>query len=79
MLYIMGILILARYIPILAPLAIAGLLSTKRIAPQSLGTLRVETPVFALMTFSTILIVQLLSFVPVLVLGPIAEQLVGVR
>ena len=75
MLYIMGILILARYIPILAPLAIAGLLSTKRIAPQSLG----ETPVFALTTFSIVLIVQLLNFVPVLVLDPIAEWQVGVR
>lgn len=73
------VLIIARYIPIIAPLAIAGFLSTKRIAPQSLGTLRVETPVFALTTFSIILIVQLLNFVPVLVLGPIAEQLAGAR
>lgn len=74
-----AVLIIARYIPIIAPLAIAGLLATKRVAPQTSGTLRVETPVFGLTTFSIIVIVQLLNFVPVLVLGPIAEQLVGVR
>jgi len=73
------ILIIARYIPILAPLAIAGFLATKRVAPQTAGTLRVETPVFGLTTFSIIVIVQLLNFVPVLVLGPVAEQLVGAR
>ncbi|HXF03772.1 MAG TPA: potassium-transporting ATPase subunit KdpA, partial [Candidatus Macondimonas sp.] len=71
------ILVLGRYIPILAPLAIAGFLSVKRVAPQTAGTLRVETPVFALTTFSLIVIVQLLNFVPVLVLGPVAEQLAG--
>lgn len=73
------VLILARFIPIIAPLAIAGFLVAKRVAPQTAGTLRVETPVFALTTFSIIVIVQLLNFVPVLVLGPVAEQLAGVR
>lgn len=73
------VLIIARYVPILAPLAIAGFLAAKRVTPQTSGTLRVETPVFALTTFSIIVIVQLLNFVPVLVLGPVAEQLVGAR
>lgn len=68
--------ILGRFIPILAPLAIAGYLATKRVAPETAGTLRLDTPLFGATTFSLILIVTLLNFLPVLVVGPIAEQLV---
>jgi len=72
------VLILARYIPMIAPLAIAAFLSAKRSAPETVGTLRTETPTFGLMVFAIIVIVQGLSFFPYLILGPIAEQLVGV-
>ena len=68
-------LILARYIPILAPLAIAGYIGAKKAAPQTAGTLRVDTPIFAGMTLSVILIVGALSYFPLAVMGPIAEQL----
>lgn len=73
------VLILARYIPMIAPLAIAAFLAAKRTAPQTVGTLRTETPTFGLTVFSIIVIVQVLNFFPYLILGPIAEQLVGVR
>ncbi len=72
------ILILARFIPIFAPLAIAGSLAAKRVAPPSAGTLRVDTPIFAGATLSVIVILTLLNFLPVLVLGPVSEQLVAV-
>ncbi len=72
------ILILARFIPIFAPLAIAGFLASKRVAPQTAGTLRIETPIFAATVVSVIFILTLLNFLPVLVLGPIGEQLVAV-
>ena len=71
-------LILARFIPIFAPLAIAGSLAVKRVAPQTAGTLRIETPIFAATVVSIIFILTLLNFLPVLVLGPIGEQLVAV-
>jgi potassium-transporting ATPase potassium-binding subunit len=71
-------LILGRFIPIIAPLAIAGYLARKRVAPESAGTLRVSTPIFAATTFSVIILLTLLNFLPVLVLGPISEQLVSV-
>lgn len=71
-------LILGRFIPIIAPLAIAGSLASKRRAPKTSGTLQIGTPTFAGMILSIILILQLLSFLPILVLGPIAEQLVDV-
>jgi K+-transporting ATPase ATPase A chain len=73
------VLILARYIPMIAPLAIAAFLAAKRSAPQTVGTLRAETPTFGLTVFSIIVIVQGLNFFPYLILGPLAEQLVGVR
>ena len=71
-------LILGRFIPIIAPLAIAGYLARKRVAPESAGTLKISTPIFAATTFSVIILLTLLNFLPVLVLGPIGEQLVSV-
>lgn len=68
-------LILGRFIPILAPLALAAMLAGKRVAPSSSGSLRVETPTFALLTLGVIVLFALLSFFPVLALGPLAEQL----
>lgn len=69
------VLILARFLPILGPLAIAGLLASKKAAPETSGTLRVDTPIFAGMLLSVMLLLQLLNFAPTLVLGPVAEQL----
>ena len=70
-------LILGRFIPIIAPLAIAGFLAKKRVAPENAGTLSVSTPIFAATTFFVIILLTLLNFLPVLVLGPISEQLVS--
>ena len=68
-------LILARFIPILAPLAVAAYLAGKRVAPTTSGSLAVETPTFALLTLAVIVMFALLSFFPVLALGPFAEYL----
>ncbi|MCS3904622.1 K+-transporting ATPase ATPase A chain [Methylohalomonas lacus] len=68
-------LILGRFIPILAPLAAAAHLAGKRVAPTTSGTLNIATPTFALLTLGVIVMFALLSFFPVLVLGPVAEYL----
>ncbi|MBU4610275.1 potassium-transporting ATPase subunit KdpA [Achromobacter sp. GG226] len=68
-------LMLGRYPALLIPLAIAAMLAGKRAVPESVGSLRVETPTFALMVVAVIAILTLLQFLPVLVLGPIAEHL----
>ncbi len=68
-------LILGRFIPILAPLALAACLAGKRVAPTTSGSLAVETPTFALLTLGVIVMFALLSFFPVLALGPFAEYL----
>lgn len=67
------VLIMGRYLPIIGPVAIAGLLAGKQYIPESSGTLRVDTPTFGMMTFAVIFIVAALSFFPALALGPLAE------
>ena len=68
-------LILGRFIPILAPLALAAHMASKRTAPTTSGSLAVETPTFAVLTLGVIVMFALLSFFPVLALGPFAEYL----
>ncbi|AUD04795.1 potassium-transporting ATPase subunit KdpA [Spirosoma pollinicola] len=67
------VLILGRFIPIIGPVAIAGLLARKKYVPESAGTLPTDTGTFGLMTFAVILIITALSFFPALALGPLAE------
>lgn len=64
-----------RYPALLIPLAIAALLARKRRAPESPGSLQVETPTFTLTLTGIVLILTLLQFMPVLVLGPVADHL----
>lgn len=70
------VLILSRYIPIIGPVAIAGLLAQKKFVPESAGTLKTDTATFGVMVFAVIAIVAALSFFPALALGPIAEHFI---
>ncbi len=67
------VMLLARYLPIIGPIAIAGSLAAKKYIPESSGTLKTDTATFGLMVFAVIAIVAALSFFPALALGPIAE------
>jgi potassium-transporting ATPase potassium-binding subunit len=67
------VMILARYLPIIGPVAIAGILANKKYIPESAGTLKTDTATFGLMVFAVIAIVAALAFFPALTLGPIAE------
>ncbi|MGB3085515.1 MAG: potassium-transporting ATPase subunit KdpA, partial [Saprospiraceae bacterium] len=67
------VMLLARYIPIIGPVAIAGILASKKYIPESNGTLKTDTATFGLMVFAVIALVAGLAFFPVLTLGPIAE------
>jgi len=66
---------LGRYIPIVFPLAIAGMLSGKRVVPDTTGTFRTDTPLFGLLLIGSVLLLGALLFLPAAVLGPIAEHL----
>jgi K+-transporting ATPase ATPase A chain len=65
--------LLGRFIPIIGPVAIAGLLANKKFIPESAGTLRTDSVTFGVMTIAVIVIVTALSYFPPLTLGPIAE------
>ncbi|MBE7466220.1 MAG: potassium-transporting ATPase subunit A [Planctomycetes bacterium] len=69
------VMLLARFIPIILPLAIAGSLAAKKPTAQSAGTLGVEDVTFAAMLIATILVVGALTFFPAAALGPIVEHL----
>ncbi len=68
------VMLIARYLPIIGPVAIAGILSGKKYIPEGAGTLKTDTGTFGLMVFAVICIVAALSFFPALALGPISEH-----
>lgn len=67
------VLIFSRYLPIIGPVAIAGLMANKKHIPESAGTLRTDSGTFGIMILAVIVIITALSFFPALTLGPIAE------
>ncbi|MBP6184754.1 MAG: potassium-transporting ATPase subunit KdpA [Saprospiraceae bacterium] len=67
------VMLLARYLPIIGPVAIAGILASKKYIPESAGTLKTDTATFGMLVFAVITIVAALAFFPALTLGPIAE------
>jgi K+-transporting ATPase ATPase A chain len=69
------VMLLSRYIPIIAPLALAGSLAAKPAAPETAGSLSAESGTFGFTLWAVIVILGLLMFMPVAVLGPIAEHL----
>jgi len=66
--------LIGRYGYIIPVLAIAGSMATKKIAPASAGTFPTHGALFVGLLVASILIVGALTFLPVLALGPIAEQ-----
>jgi len=69
------VMMLARFIPIIGPVAIVGLLANKKYIPESSGTLKTDSITFGVMTLSVIVIITALSYFPPMALGPIAEYL----
>ncbi len=67
------VIFLGRFLPMIGPVAIAGLLASKKFIPESAGTLKTDTKTFAFMTFAVILVLNALSYFPALALGPLAE------
>ena len=67
--------VVGRFVPAIAVLAMAGSLAAKKYVPPSLGTLPTDKVPFALWLLLVILIVGALTFFPALALGPIVEHL----
>jgi K+-transporting ATPase ATPase A chain len=69
------VMLLGRFLPIIAPMALAGSLAAKKPTPFTAGTMRTDTFTFACVLLGTILLVGALLFLPAAVLGPLAEHL----
>ncbi|RKQ86673.1 K+-transporting ATPase ATPase A chain [Solirubrobacter pauli] len=69
------VMLVGRFAPIVLTLAVAGALATKRVAPAGLGTMRTDTPTFAVLITGTVVIVGALTFLPALLLGPVVQGL----
>jgi K+-transporting ATPase ATPase A chain len=66
--------LVGRFMIIIPMLALAGSLGRKTLVPPSLGTFPVTTPLFSVLRVGVIVIVGVLTFFPVLSLGPIVEH-----
>jgi len=69
------VLLMGRFPALIFPLAVAGSLAAKKRVPQTSGTLRTDNLTFGGMLLGTVVLVGALSFMPALVLGPVADQL----
>ena len=69
------VMLLGRFIPIIGPLAIAGILYAKQYMPPTVGVLPTESWTFGLLLTAIIFIIGALCIFPALAIGPIAEYL----
>jgi potassium-transporting ATPase potassium-binding subunit len=68
-------LLLGRFAPLLAALALGGALAGKKTAPVSAGTFRTDGPTFVVLLVGVIMLTAGLMVFPALTLGPIVEGL----
>jgi potassium-transporting ATPase potassium-binding subunit len=66
---------LGRYAIMIPALALGGVLASKNVVPESLGTFRTDNSMFVGLTIGVIVIIGGLTFFPAVALGPIVEQL----
>ncbi|GAA4792960.1 potassium-transporting ATPase subunit KdpA [Actinomycetospora chlora] len=67
--------LLGRFLPIVAVLALAGLLARQPRTEPGPGTLSTGTPLFAVLVAGTVVLVAAITFLPALALSPLAEGL----
>ncbi|MGD0897547.1 MAG: potassium-transporting ATPase subunit KdpA [Thermoguttaceae bacterium] len=68
------VMLFSRFIPVIAPMAMAASLGRKKPTPFTVGTMRTDTLTFGFLLLGTILLVGALLFLPVASLGPVAEH-----
>jgi K+-transporting ATPase ATPase A chain len=69
------VMLLSRFIPVFAPMALAASLAKKKPTPFTVGTMRTDTFTFGCLLLGTILLIGALLFLPAAALGPVAEHL----
>ena len=65
---------IGRFWPIVAALAVAGSLASKKRIPVTDGTMPTHGPLFIALLICTILLIGVLNYVPALSLGPVVEH-----
>jgi K+-transporting ATPase ATPase A chain len=70
-----GVMVIARFLPILFVLAVAGALAGKKVSPAGLGTMRTDNPTFVILLIGVVILVGALTFFPALLLGPVVQSL----
>jgi len=68
--------LVARFVPLLAALALGASVGKERTVPFTAGTLRTDTGLFVGLLIGVIVIIGALTFLPALALGPIVEHLI---
>ncbi len=71
--------LIGRFAIMVPVLALAGSLASQGAVPESLGTFRTDTGMFAGLTIGVVLIIGGLTFFPAVALGPLVEQLTHAR
>jgi K+-transporting ATPase ATPase A chain len=69
------LMLVVRFVPLLAALALAGSVAREGIVPETEGTLHTDTRLFVVLLIFVILVIGALTFLPGLALGPIVEHL----
>ena len=68
------VVIIGRYASVMAMLLLGQSLLKKKTVPETSGTMHTDTPLFAGILFGAIIILNALTFFPIMALGPLAEQ-----
>ena len=67
--------LLGRFVPLIAALALGGSLASKKTVPASAGTFRTDGATFVILLVGVIALTAGLMIFPALTLGPIVEGL----
>jgi K+-transporting ATPase ATPase A chain len=71
--------LIARFVPLVAALALGASVGREKTVPFTAGTLRTDTGLFVGLLIGVIVIIGALTFLPALALGPIVEHLMHGR
>ncbi len=69
------VMLFGRYFSMMAMIAVAGSLLTKKHVPETIGTFKTDNSIFLVIMLATVFIIGALTFFPVIALGPVAEWL----